>query len=49
MERSSEEVRDARNVEALKLLKADPDKFFEQTRRRLPFGFATTSESEGDK
>jgi hypothetical protein len=40
MERSTEEVRDARNAEAIKLLKTDPDKFFAETRRRLPFGFA---------
>lgn len=41
MERSTEEVRNARDTEAIKLLQTDPEKFFEKTRRRLPFGFTS--------
>lgn len=46
MENSTEEVRDARDAEAIKLLKTDPAKFFEQTRRRRPFGFVRSDDTE---
>jgi hypothetical protein len=48
MERSKEEVRDARNTEAIKLLQTDPEKFFAETRRRLPFGFSSNECDEDD-
>jgi hypothetical protein len=44
MARSEEEVRPARNVEAIKLLQTDPEKFFAETRRRLPFGFTSSDQ-----
>jgi len=44
--RSTEEVRDARDAEAIKLLKTDPDKFFAETRRRQPFGFTTSDDDD---
>lgn len=53
MSEDKEVVRDALDVEAIKLLKADPAKFFE-SKRRHPFGFVAlsstdeTSESEKD-
>lgn len=48
VKRSIEDVGDARNAEAIKLLKTDPEKFFEQTRQRQPFGFARDDDN-GDR
>lgn len=39
MAEHAERVFDTRDPEAIKLLKTDPDKFFQKTRRQ-PFGFA---------
>ena len=41
MQDSTEQVFDARDAEAIKLLKTDPDKYFAETKRRLPFGFSS--------
>lgn len=46
MANRSEEVRDARDAEAIKLLKTDPAKFFEQTRRQRPFGFSRDDDDD---
>lgn len=47
MERSTERVFDARDVEGIKLLKTNPDAFFE-AHRKQPFGFAVSDENEGE-
>ncbi|MCV7303506.1 hypothetical protein H7J93_28200 [Mycobacterium barrassiae] len=46
MKDSTEQVFDARDAEAIKLLKTDPDKYFAQTKQRLPFGFTTQDEHD---
>ena len=45
MKQSSEVVGDARDAEAIKLLKSDPNAYFEKTRRQ-PFGFAVSDDAE---
>lgn len=48
MKRSTERVFDARDVEGIKLLKTDPDAYFEN-KRKQPFGFAVVDEKKADK
>lgn len=48
MERGTEEVRNARDTEAIKLLQTDPEKFFEKTRRQLPFGFTSSDPDQSE-
>lgn len=40
----ADEVRDALNIELVKLLMTDPDRFFTSDRRQ-PFGFVATASS----
>lgn len=47
MDRSTERVFDARDAEGIKLLKTDPDAFFEK-KRKQPFGFAVSTEAADD-
>lgn len=42
--RSKGVVKNALDVEAVRLLKADPDKYYEG--RKLPFGFAVTDKAK---
>ncbi|MEZ0341675.1 MULTISPECIES: hypothetical protein [Mycobacteriaceae] len=46
MQDSTEQVFDARDTEAIKLLKTDPDKYFAETKRRLPFGFSSRDDND---
>ncbi len=47
MDRSTERVFDARDAEGIKLLKTDPDAFFEK-KRKQPFGFAASPDTADD-
>lgn len=42
----NDDVKDARNAEALNLLRTDPEKYFRETRRRQPFGFAAQDDDQ---
>ncbi|NOR03722.1 hypothetical protein HGK72_27105 [Mycolicibacterium fortuitum] len=48
MERSTERVFDARDVEGIKLLKTNPDAFFER-KRKEPFGFVVAKEKKAKR
>ena len=45
MKKSSEIFGEARDAEAIKLLKSDPAAYFEKTRRQ-PFGFAPSASTD---
>ncbi|AAN12604.1 gp44 [Mycobacterium phage Che9c] len=48
MKHSTERIFDARDAEAIKLLKTDPDAFFEK-KRKQPFGFAVPADKQNDE
>lgn len=47
MDRSTERVFDARDAEGIKLLKTDPNAFFEK-KRKQPFGFAAPKDQSAE-
>lgn len=48
MDHNTEHIFDARDTEAIRLLKTDPDSYFRKTHKQ-PFGFAVNSEKSVDR